>query len=100
MRVELITFPFGGECSIQLSYEHKHKKRRIQESNLLELTLIGFRNQRITVLPTLQTSTNYKLKLPPLEEDIKNPGSAPGNLNQFIGVDFYSVRSRFYLLSP
>jgi len=38
--------------------------------------------------------------LPPLEEDIKNPGSAPGNLNQFIGVDFYSVRSRFYLLSP
>ena len=28
--------------------------RRVQGSNLLELALIGFRNQRITVLPTLQ----------------------------------------------
>ena len=28
--------------------------RRIQGSNLLELALIGFRNQRITVLPILQ----------------------------------------------
>ena len=28
--------------------------RRVQGSNLLELALIGFQDQRITVLPTLQ----------------------------------------------
>ena len=70
-RFELSISSFGGKCSIQLSYGYMRrfyifgengemacgaelsKMRRVQESNLLELTLIGFRNQRITVLPTL-----------------------------------------------
>lgn len=67
VRFELTTTSFGGKYSIQLSYRYKSTspkhsciqrdqhsfKRRIQESNLLAQKGIGFRNQRITVLPTL-----------------------------------------------
>ncbi len=36
--------------------------RRVQGSNLLELALIGFQDQRITVLPTLRTYIFYHLR--------------------------------------
>ena len=62
VRFERTTFPFGGERSNPTELQvrelilYPKKMRRVQGSNLLELALIGFRNQRITVLPTLQKS--------------------------------------------